>query len=153
MAKAIQDLRPPVSSILGYTDLLMSESVGILGALQRKFLERIRASSERLKFLLDETLQPSTFSTSPVELAPQPVELDIVLDKAIRDISAILLEKKINLRMNVPKDQDAIQQVFIHLLQNASLATPPQGDVYLQARVEQTEDFESFLLFQITDSG
>ncbi len=160
MAKAIQDLRPPVSSILGYTDLLMSESVGILGALQRKFLERIRASSERLKFLLDETLQPSTFSSSPVELAPQPVELDIVLDQAIRDISAILLEKKINLRMNVPKDlpslfadQDAIQQVFIHLLQNASLATPPQGDIYLQARVEHTEDFESFLLFKITDSG
>lgn len=37
-ASIAQDLRQPMSSIVGYTDLLLGESVGILGALQRKIL-------------------------------------------------------------------------------------------------------------------
>jgi GAF domain-containing protein len=40
----VQDLRQPMSSIVGYTDFLLGESIGILGALQRRFLERIRSS-------------------------------------------------------------------------------------------------------------
>ena len=40
IASISQELRQPMSSIVGYTDLLMGESVGILGALQRKFVER-----------------------------------------------------------------------------------------------------------------
>ncbi len=42
-----QDLRQPLSSIVGYTDLLLGESIGILGATQRKYLERIKLSTER----------------------------------------------------------------------------------------------------------
>jgi signal transduction histidine kinase len=36
VASISQELRQPMSSIVGYTDLLLGESVGILGALQRK---------------------------------------------------------------------------------------------------------------------
>ena len=160
LGKIIQELRPPVSSILGYTELLMNESVGMIGASQKKFIDRIRTSSERLKYLLEETLQPSALSTSPIELARQPIEFDTVLNQAIDDISAILLEKKIKIRMDVPNDlpclfadQDALQQVFIHLLRNAALATPAEGKVSLQVKIEVTDPKESFLLFQITDEG
>ena len=47
MASIAQELRQPMSSVVGYTDLLLGESVGILGSLQRKFVERIKASTER----------------------------------------------------------------------------------------------------------
>jgi signal transduction histidine kinase len=50
----VQEIRQPMSSIIGYTDLLLTETGGILGALQHKFLERIRASTERMHGMLDD---------------------------------------------------------------------------------------------------
>ena len=52
-----QELRQPMSSIVGYTDLLLGESVGILGALQRKFVERIKASTERIDNLINDLIR------------------------------------------------------------------------------------------------
>ena len=43
-----QELRQPLSSVVGYADLLLGESVGILGSLQRKFVERIKTSTTRI---------------------------------------------------------------------------------------------------------
>jgi len=48
IAAIAQELRQPMSSIVGYTELLLGESVGLLGSMQRKFVERIKASSERM---------------------------------------------------------------------------------------------------------
>ena len=40
----IQELRTPMTSIAGYTDLLLSETMGILGGSQRDFLQRVRST-------------------------------------------------------------------------------------------------------------
>ncbi len=156
----IQELRQPISSIIGYTDLLMNESVGILGALQRKFLERIKASSDRIQGLLDDLLKTSVFNFSPIELAPQPVDIETILDQAIADMADILREKEINLLMDIPEnlptfyaDRDALHQVFIHLLQNAGSATPPEGSINLKVKLEQSEKSEVFVHLLITDEG
>ncbi|MFO3796771.1 MAG: histidine kinase dimerization/phospho-acceptor domain-containing protein, partial [Anaerolineales bacterium] len=57
IAAIAQELRQPLSSLIGYTDLLLGESVGILGAMQRKFVERIKASIERMRSLVDDLIQ------------------------------------------------------------------------------------------------
>ncbi len=156
----IQELRQPISSIIGYTDLLMNESVGILGALQRKFLERIKASSDRIQVLLDDLLKTSVFNFSPIELAPQPVDIETILDQAIADMTDILREKEINLLMDIPDnlptfyaDHDALHQIIIHLLQNAGSATPPEGNINLKVKLEQSEKSEVFVHLLITDEG
>ncbi len=156
----IQELRQPVSSVIGYTDLLINESIGNLSNQQRKFLERIRSSSDRMQSLLDDLLQTSVFNLSPIELVPQPLDVETLLDQAITDMSELLREKEINLLMDVPEDlptfyadRDALHQVLIHLLQNAGSATPPEGNITLKVKVEQGEKSTYFVLFQITDEG
>jgi signal transduction histidine kinase len=57
VVSVVQEIRQPMSSIMGYTDLLLAESVGILGALQRKFLERIKGSTVRMHTMLNELIQ------------------------------------------------------------------------------------------------
>lgn len=156
----IQELRQPVSSVIGYTDLLINESIGNLNNQQRKFLERIRTSSERMQSLLDDLLQTSVFNISPIELAPQPLDVETLLDQAITDMSDLLREKEINILMDIPPelptfyaDRDALHQVLIHLLQNAGSATPPEGNITLKVKIEQGEKNTLFVLFQITDEG
>ncbi len=43
----IDVIRSAVAAILGYSDLLMSESAGILTPLQKRFLSRIKSLSNK----------------------------------------------------------------------------------------------------------
>lgn len=155
----VQEIRQPMSSILGYTDLLLAESVGILGALQRKFLERVKASTVRMRAMLDNLIKVASMSDGPIEVLPQPVELGTIIDNAVAETSAQLREKNIALLVDLPQempqlyaDQDAIQQIILHLLQNAGAVTPQEGSVTIRACMKQDNEDE-YLLLQIGDTG
>lgn len=159
IASIVQELRQPLSSILGYSELLLGESVGILGTLQRKFLERIKNSTERMRNLLEDLLQYTTMQAQNIDLIPETIDLNEVIDQAINETSNKLREKSINLRVDLPEelpkmyaDQEALQQVMIYLLQNAGTVTPAEGNIRLSVKVTANED-QPYLLFQVTDSG
>ncbi len=154
-----QELRQPMSSIIGYTDLLLGESVGILGALQRKFVERIKTSTERIGSLIDDLIQVSSLETGLMSLNPETVDINLIIDNAMAYTSSQLREKNITLRIDIPEnspliqaDREALQQILIHLLQNAGAATPMEGTITLRVRLEQERE-QDYVLLQVTDSG
>lgn len=160
IASIAQELRQPMSSITGYTDLLLSESVGILGALQRKFLERVKSSTERMRSLLDDLIKTTAIDKGDLELVAQPVDMGKVIDQSIIDTSAQMRERNITLRVDLPDelpqvhtDQDALQQILIHLLENAGAVTPREGTIILRAHMDEQEQGKSNLLIQVTDHG
>ena len=159
IASLTQDLRQPMSSIMGYTDLLLGETIGILGALQRKFVERIRASSERLGRLVDELMKALPVD-SGLPTSAQDVDISPVIDDAIALSMSQLREKKIVLRVDLPEelpavntDRESLQQILLHLLQNAGAATPVEGQVTLRANVTREDSDQEYLNFQVSDSG
>jgi signal transduction histidine kinase len=160
IASIAQELRQPMSSIIGYTDLLLSESVGILGALQRKFLERVKSSTERMRSLLDDLIKTTAIDKGALELVAQPVDMGKVIDQSITDTSAQMRERNITLRVDLPEelpqvhtDQDALQQILIHLLENAGAVTPREGTIILRAHMDEPGQGKSSLLIQVTDHG
>jgi signal transduction histidine kinase len=159
VASISQELRQPMSSIVGYTDLLLGESVGILGTLQRKFVERIKSSTERIGSLIDDLIQVTTLETGLHELKPEPVDLDLIIDNAMSYTSSQIREKNISLHLDLPKnvgpiyaDREALQQILIHLLQNAGAASPSEGTVHLRVQT-RVEEGREYVLIQVTDTG
>lgn len=159
VAAIVQDLRQPMSSIVGYTDLLLAESIGILGKAQKKFLEHIRSSSERLRSLIDDLVE----ITSPVPAgaaADQPdVNLNDVIDEAVAELGPRMRERRIQLHLDLPEqlptllsDRDAIFQITNHLLQNAAQVTPLEGTISLRAHHQRDGGME-FVVLQVTDGG
>ena len=155
-----QELRQPLSSITGYTDLLLGESIGILGALQRKFLERVKASTERMGTLVDELMEKVVMQSGDLIGEQQSVDLSPVIDEAIALSMAQLREKDIALRVDLPEklpgisaDREALQQILLHLLQNAGSATPPEGQISLHASLTRENSDQDFILLQVTDTG
>jgi signal transduction histidine kinase len=159
VASISQELRQPMSSIVGYTDLLLGESVGILGALQRKFVERIKSSTERIGSLIDDLIHITTLETGLNEREPEPVDFNQVIDNAMSYTSSQVREKNISMHLDLPKnmssvyaDREALQQILIHLLQNAGSASPVEGTVRLKVQTK-TEDGKEYILIQVTDTG
>ncbi|HQV94419.1 MAG TPA: ATP-binding protein [Anaerolineales bacterium] len=159
VASISQELRQPMSSIVGYTDLLLGESVGILGALQRKFVERIKASTERIGNLVDDLIQVTTLETGLNELKPEAVDLNLIIDNAMSYTSSQVREKNISLHLDLPKnmapihaDREALQQIVIHLLQNAGAASPVEGSIHLRVQTK-SEGGDEYVLIQVKDSG
>lgn len=160
IASIYQELRQPLSSIVGYTDLLLGESVGILGALQRKFLERIKTSSDRLRSLIDDLLRLSNLQSGSMELSPQTVTLEEVIDQALAETSGYLRDKSITLQLDLPEelpslnaDRDALQQILVQLIQNAGTVTPVDGTVSLRVEVKESESTQPAVSLQISDLG
>jgi signal transduction histidine kinase len=159
VASISQELRQPMSSIVGYTDLLLGESVGILGALQRKFVERIKASTERIGALIDDLIQVTTLESGLNDLKPESVDLNVIIDNAMSYTSSQVREKNISMHLDLPKnvapiyaDREALQQILIHLLQNAGAASPLEGAVYLRVQTK-AEDAREYVLIQVSDTG
>ncbi|OGN95273.1 MAG: hypothetical protein A2Z71_08760 [Chloroflexi bacterium RBG_13_50_21] len=155
-----QEFRQPLASIMGYTDLLLGESVGILGAMQRSFLERVKASTERLGILLNELVQVMSIDGGMVDQTLMTVDLNTVIDEAIGNTTAQINEKNISLQVDKPDtlatiriNKDAFQQILANLLQNACLVTPMDGEISLSANLEQRENTLAFILISVTDQG
>lgn len=143
MLSIAQELRTPMSSIGGYVDLLLGESVGILGALQRQFLQRVKANADRLGNLLEDFIRVTAIDTGQLHLQPVSVDMIEVIDDAITATRTQFREKGITLKMDLPDslpplraDRDALQQIVIQLLSNAYLASPTDGEVAITARRE-----------------
>jgi signal transduction histidine kinase len=159
IASISQELRQPMSSIVGYTDLLLGESVGILGALQRKFIERIKASTERVGGLVDDLIQITNLDSGKREFKPEPIDLNLIIDNAMAYTSTQIREKNITLRLDIPEstphvqtDRDALQQILIHLLQNATSVTQTEGTITLRVQMQKAKE-EQYLSLQVTDTG
>ncbi len=159
LLSAAQDLRQPLFAIVGYTDLLLSESVGILGALQRQFVERIRSSSHRLEHAVDDLVRLIAMESQEVILKPEKVNLGEAIDQALAHNSALLKEKRLILRPDIPEtlpqvrlDKEILHQILHHLIRNAALASPEEGEIRLRVDIKQ-EGGHQFLLIEVHDSG
>lgn len=161
----VQELRTPMTSITGYIELLLSESAGILGEMQRKFLQRVGANISRLDTMIDSLVHVTQLDTGNYELEPQPIDLIRLVENAITNASIQFREKGLAVTLDLdeglprlPADEDAMKQVIGQLLTNAYLVSPPDTDIHVTVlRREMTfQDGDSprnSVYLAIQDSG
>ncbi|MCS7350375.1 ATP-binding protein [Thermoflexus sp.] len=156
----IQELRTPLTAILGYTDLLLGEAVGILGATQRQFLLRIKANIERMAGLIRETIQIAALEVGTFQLEPGALNLAEVRDLVLQQLQPVLQERGLRVALEWPDDlppvrvdRDAAQQILYHLLNNAALCSRPGTAIGLRARLNPEVPGVIFLHVQDTGGG
>jgi signal transduction histidine kinase len=136
----VHELRTPMTSIVGYVDLLLNESAGILGEMQRKFLQRVSSNVSRLEAMLDDLVRITTLDAGRFALEAQPINLVEIIEDAVTRASVQLREKEIAIQLNldddlplIRADRDAMTQVINQLLTNAYLVSPVGGDITISA--------------------
>ena len=156
------EFRTPMTSITGYTDLLLGEQGGLLTEMQRQFLERVKANVEQMGQMLNDLIRLASPDARRVELTPEPVDLITVIEAGIMGLAARFRERRLALRMDLPEtltpvraDQDSLYQVILRLLSNAALCSQEGTEVLLSAQEQEPEEKGSvpFIRISVTDTG
>ena len=108
MISLVQELRTPMTSISGFTDLMLAETVGILGVRQRDLLKRVQANNERMGALLDQIVLHVTKDASTHAELEDKIDVREVLETAVSSVITQVREKRLNLDMNIAEDLAAI---------------------------------------------
>ena len=158
IASIAQELRTPMTSIAGYTDLLLGESVGILGAMQRQFLQRVKANVARMEGMLSDLVQITAIDTGQIKLAAASIDVPELIKDAVMSSSTLFREREQSIRLeltdNLPKlhtDRESLQQILQHLLSNAALCSPNNAEVVVRAQVPL--EMPDYMLFSVADLG
>ena len=136
------ELRSPLTNIIGFADLLSSETVGALNDRQKAYTDYIRASSVTLGVLIDNILDLATVDAGIAELKPEMQDVPTLIEKARAGLAATFPdvdgEKPFNFKIDIPEelpplfaDGTRIVQVLYNLLSTAARFSEPGGLVTL----------------------
>lgn len=153
VANVSHELKTPLTSISGYAETLLHESVD--AATSRRFLETILANARRMQRLVDDQLDLSRIEAGRWQ--PRPVEL--ATTELIREAWAACAEaaaaKQIRFEVAVAPaaerlqgDPDGLRQVLVNLFDNAVRYTPAGGLIRCRATLA-----EGGVQLAVTDSG
>lgn len=123
----VKELRQPLITIKGYIDLLLNESVGTLGAFQRRFVERIQKAIEHMEESFDNIIQTNTDELVGQSLYSQSFSVRKSVESALDLFITTIRSKEIVLKIDIPyedirlfEDKENFEQVLNILLTNAT---------------------------------
>ena len=167
----VQELRTPMTSIVGYTDILLGERVGILGVRQREFVQRVQANTARMGALLDQLVQLSSgVGSMSSRMEESETDVEEVIDTAVNTVLNQIREKNLRLELEIsiddlqlPVNHNDLRQILTSLLGNACQSSVNGSYVALKVLAGSmppqhhsenghSEQF-SFLHLAVTDSG
>jgi signal transduction histidine kinase/ActR/RegA family two-component response regulator len=154
LANMSHELRTPLNAILGFSGLLSEQLAGSMNDKQKRFLRNIHEAGEHLLELINDVLDLSRVEAGKLELRPEVLTLDVLLEpvsaaaRAAAQAKDVLYEAEIAEAAPIFLDPTRVRQVLFNLVSNAVKFTPAGGHVTLRAVAEGRE-----LCFEVADTG
>lgn len=149
------ELRTPMTSIKGYTDLVLSGAAGEANETQKNFLGIVKSNADRLAALVADLLDLSRIETGRLVLKAESFKLGPVIDEVVMSLRSLAEECQVTVDTQVPTglppanaDRDRVIQVLTNLISNACRYTPAGGSVAISVR-----QADGMLQTDVSDTG
>jgi len=140
------ELKNPMTSIKGYTELLAAKAVGPVNDAQANFLAVIRSNIDRMNTLVSDLNDLSKIEAGRLRLEFAPIHLSEALQEVERSTRRQIEEKHQSLTINLPADlppvwadRTRLVQVLVNLVSNAHKYTEPGGKITVGALRSKNE--------------
>jgi len=140
VSSASHELKNPLTSIKGYSDLLVSGAVGAVNEGQARFLATIRSNADRMGTLVSDLQDISRIEAGQLHLQYSQVSFTDAVDEAVRTLRKLIEEKEQRLVVELPAslplvwyDNTRLVQILTNLVSNAHKYTPSGGQIAIQA--------------------
>jgi signal transduction histidine kinase len=175
LANVSHELRTPLNAIVGFVDLLREGVYGDLSPRQVKPVERIEASANHLRHLVDQILDLAKMAAGRLDVHAETLDVrPFILDVA-SEVESLVNEKSLSLSLamgsSLPRirtDPTHLRQILVNLLGNAIKYTDA-GSIVVKTRTLlreaalgeglpqivaiAQEGTSSWLAIQVIDSG
>ena len=140
------ELKNPMTSIKGYTELLAAGSVGQINEMQANFLSTIRSNVERMSALVSDLNDNAKIEANRLRLDFKPVEVAEIVDDVMRSTKRQVEDKRQSVELHLSPalppvwaDRLRVGQVLTNLISNAHKYTPEGGKILVGAEATNNQ--------------
>jgi len=137
------DLRGPLNSVLGFTELLLEGLEGPLNEVQIEDITAMRQSATALLNLISTVVDLSRLEADRLVLAFKPVDLELAVARVLELVAASAKTGQVKLVTDIPEtmprlwgDPDRTEQMILHVI-NFILKRKNGGQICLSAQPDQ----------------
>ena len=148
------EFRTPLAGIKAMVETLQDGAVDDREA-AKDFLSRIEAEVDRMTQLVAELTELSRIETGKAELKLEPVNLNMIVEEVIAQLTPQAERQNLTLEMALaddlpatPVDKGRIRQVMVNLIHNAIKFNRPGGSI--KTTIKQSE---GLVVVEISDTG
>ncbi len=150
VSAAAHELKNPLTSIKGYSDLLVGGAVGPISENQANFLTTIRSNAERMGTLVSDLQDISRIEAGQLELKFSSESVETLIEEVVNSLKKSIDDKGQRLDIQLPDDLPQIWcdntrliQVLTNLVSNAHKYSPTEGLIQIKANIQSDQGDES----------
>ncbi len=125
VSAASHELRSPLTSVLGYLEVLLTGAAGTLDDVQTGYLEVANRNALRLQHLVQDLLTVSRLQSGALHIVPATMEVDRAVENVVSDLAPEAAAKEVSVEVSgrkgatVVADPLRVEQMIRNLLGNA----------------------------------
>ncbi|WP_417784131.1 ATP-binding protein [Terasakiella pusilla] len=155
IANVSYEIRTPLTTLVGFADLLCEQYFGELNKRQMEYAQGIHKSAQQLSTLVADILDLATIEAGQVTLELDNIDVQAMMVSVLALVKEGAKRRRLHLEFNCPQDigwitadEKRLKQVIFNLLTNAIRYTPAGGEVTLSVTKENEQ-----LVMSVGDTG
>lgn len=141
LANANHELRTPLSSVIGFSDIILSDMSDNLDEIQKKYLSNINQSGKLLLNVISKMLDISRIESGGMDFHFEKFHLESTIEDVVQETLSMAALKNITVNIDsngdnyeMIADKGKIKAIIYNLLENSLKFTPAKGKVTIEAR-------------------
>ena len=135
------ELKIPMTSIKGYSDLMIAGATGPITDKQVDFLKIIRSNVSRMALLVSDLTDISRIESGHLRLEPVMVDTKGIIEDVVTLANSQIAQKNQTIKMEIADDlprvwydRNRLSQVMTNLVSNANKYTQDGGEITVEAK-------------------
>ncbi|NLE51375.1 MAG: hypothetical protein GX613_08210 [Chloroflexi bacterium] len=136
----VHEIRIPLTSIKGYSDMLAKHVAGPLNEMQQQFADTVRSNVSRMENLVTDVSDASKLYAGRIRLDPKLDLYKNIAQQVEKDVTGRAAERSQTLTFDTPSglpmlnvDGERVAQALRKLVENALQYTPEGGEITVRA--------------------
>jgi len=156
------ELKNPMASIKGYTELVAGGMAGPVTDMQTSFLDTVRSNVDRMDTIVSDLNDLTKIQVGILSLEYHPIQIKDTLDEVVRSLNRQIEEKEQQMELELPEDLAPVwadparlAQILTNIVSNATKYTPNGGIFGIKAEsyTEEDQPGVDFVHIWVMDSG
>lgn len=155
LANVNHELKTPLNSIIGFSDILIDERVDSLTKTQKNYLQIVKDSGIKLLNVIEGLIHFSEIESNSINLKYEQVDVIEVINSVLDMTKVSAMKKDLSIDLSVQKndiqfigDKNKIREIIFNLIENAIKFTPTNGKICIEAGRKEED-----LCISIIDNG